>query len=116
MSTTKQKKAARKNLEKARAAGTKRKKNAKSSRGNELSTADKNKLPKKQFAFPDERKEPLNDAKHVRNAIARFDQVEGVTDAERDAAWKRIKKAAKKYDVDIDANGWRDLMKGGKAK
>jgi hypothetical protein len=27
----------------------------------------------------------------VRNAIARFKQVQGVTDAERDAAWKRIK-------------------------
>jgi hypothetical protein len=116
VSTTKQKKAARKNLEKARAAGTTRKKDAKSSRGSQLSTADKNRLPKKEFAFPDERKEPLNDAKHVRNAIARFDQVEGVSDAERAAAWKRIQKAAKKYDVDIDADSWRDLMKGGRAR
>jgi hypothetical protein len=33
------------------------------------------------FAFPDERKEPLTDARHVRNAIARFNQVEGVSDA-----------------------------------
>ena len=115
MSTTKQKQAARRNLEKARAAGTKRKKNAKSSKGNQLSTADKNRLPKKEFAFPDERKEPLNDAKHVRNAVARFDQVEGVSDSERASAWKRIKAAAKKYDVDIDADSWRDLMRGGKA-
>ena len=113
MSTTKQKQAARRNLEKARAAGTKRKKNAKSSKGNALSTADKNDLLTKVFAFPDERKEPLNDAKHVRNAIARFDQVEGVSDAERAKAWTRIKKAAKKYDVDIDAKSWRDLMNGG---
>ena len=29
------------------------------------------------FAFPDQQKEPLTDASHVRNAIARFDQVEG---------------------------------------
>src|SRR4051794_2360183 len=115
MATTKQKHAARKNLEKARAAGTKRKKNAKSSKGNQLSTADKAELPKKVFAFPNERKEPLNDAKHVRNAIARFDQVEGVSDAERTEAWKRIKKAAKKYDVEIEAKSWRDLMRGGKA-
>ncbi|MGA3204271.1 MAG: DUF6582 domain-containing protein, partial [Bryobacteraceae bacterium] len=42
------------------------------------------------FAFPKERKEPVHDAAHVRNAVARFKQVEGVTDAERDAAWKRI--------------------------
>ena len=27
---------------------------------------------------------------HVRNAVARFDQVEGVTDTERDEAWRRI--------------------------
>ena len=115
MATTKQKKASRKNLVKARAAGTGRKKNAKSSKGNGLSTADKNDLPTKVFAFPEERKEPLNDAKHVRNAIARFDQVEGVSDDDRAKAWKRIKKAARKYDVDIEAKGWRELMKGGKA-
>ena len=114
MATTKQKQAARKNLEKARASGTKRTKRATSSKGNQLSTADKNDLPAKVFAFPDERKEPLNDAKHVRNAIARFDQVEGVSDAERDRAWKRIKKAAKKYDIDIEAGSWRELMKGGR--
>jgi len=115
VATTKQKKAARKNLEKARSAGTKRRKGAKSSHANALSTADKNDLPTKVFAFPDERKEPLNDAKHVRNAIARFDQVEGVSDAERDRAWKRIKKAAKKYEIEIEASSWRDLMKGGRA-
>jgi hypothetical protein len=43
----------------------------------------------------------LVDAKHVRNAIARFDQVEGVSDAERDAAWKRIRSAARRFDVEI---------------
>jgi hypothetical protein len=66
------------------------------------------------FAFPKERKEPLNDARHVRNAVARFDQVEGVSDSERDAAWRRIRSAARKYGVDIEARGWRELMKGGK--
>lgn len=50
----------------------------------------------------------------MRNAIARFDQVEGVSDAERDQAWKRILAAAKRYDVDISASDWRDLAKGGK--
>ncbi len=71
-------------------------------------------MPRQAFAFPKERKEPLNDAKHVRNAVARFDQVEGVSDAERDAAWKRIRSAARKYGVHISARGWRQLMKGGK--
>jgi hypothetical protein len=67
------------------------------------------------FAFPKGRKEPLNDASHVRNAIARFDQVEGVSDSEREAAWRRIRTAARKYGVEVEAKGWRSLMKGGKS-
>jgi hypothetical protein len=58
-------------------------------------------LEESEFAFPEQRKEPINDAKHVRNAIVRFDQVEGVTDAERDRAWRRITAAARKFDVEI---------------
>ena len=81
-----------------------------------MSTAKKNDLPKSAFAFPEDRKEPLTDAAHVRNAIARFDQVEDVSDAARDRAWRRIKTAAKKYDVEIEADSWRDLFVGGKSK
>lgn len=62
-----------------------------------------------EFAFSKQRKEPLNDAKHVRNAIARFNQVDGVTDAERDEAWKRIKHAAEKFNVEIKETTWHDL-------
>ena len=40
-------------------------------------------LPESVFAFPRQRKEPLTDASHVRNAIARFDQVKDVTEDER---------------------------------
>ncbi|MCW2670540.1 MAG: hypothetical protein JWO27_2437, partial [Frankiales bacterium] len=47
---------------------------------------------------------------------ARFDQVEGVTDAERDRAWKRILAAAKRYDVEVSASDWRELFKGGKER
>jgi hypothetical protein len=61
------------------------------------------------FAFPRERNEPIHDAAHVRNAIARFKQVQGVTDAERDAAWKRIKSAAKKHKVELNEQNWREL-------
>jgi hypothetical protein len=64
------------------------------------------------FAFPRERKEPLVDAAHVRNSISRFDQVEGVTDEERDQAWARIRTAA--GGVDISEGDWRNLFKGGK--
>ena len=81
-----------------------------------MSTAQRERLSEAKFAFPDERKEPLNDAEHVRNAIARFDQVEGVTDAERDRAWKRIKIAAKTYGVEVEASDWRELAHGGKAR
>ena len=77
----------------------------------ELSEKQRDSLDEDQFAFPKERKEPLNNASHVRNAIARFDQVKGVSDDERDEAWKRIKKAAKKYDVEVSEKSWRELGK-----
>jgi hypothetical protein len=80
-----------------------------------LSARQKDRMPSQTFAFPKERKEPLNDASHVRNAIARFDQVEGVSDSERDAAWRRIRTAARKYGVEVEAKGWRSLLKGGTA-
>ncbi|HEY3907223.1 MAG TPA: DUF6582 domain-containing protein [Streptosporangiaceae bacterium] len=115
MATKRQKDAAKKNIAKARQVQSARahgKDVPKQSQG--LSTAEKDKLPKDDFAFPKERKEPLTDAKHVRNAIARFDQVEEVTDAERDRAWKRILAAAKRYDVEVSEKSWRDLAKGGK--
>jgi hypothetical protein len=43
----------------------------------------------------------MTDASHVRNAIARFDQVTGVTAAERELAFANIKKAAQHYKVDM---------------
>jgi hypothetical protein len=76
-----------------------------------LSAAKKDSLPNSAFAFATERKEPLIDAKHVRNAITRFMQVEGVSDAERDKAWRRIRAAAKKFDVEISERGWRELSR-----
>ena len=75
-----------------------------------LTEKDKDNLPESAFAFPKERKEPLVDATHVREAIARFDQVQGVTNKERDEAWKRIKKAAEKFDVELQEKDWRDLF------
>jgi len=77
----------------------------------ELSEKQRDDLSDSKFAFPKQRKEPIEDASHVRNAIARFDQVEGVTDDERDEAWSRIKKAAKKYDVEVSEKSWRELGK-----
>jgi hypothetical protein len=77
----------------------------------ELSEKQRDKLPKSDFAFPKERKEPIENASHVRNAIARFDQVEGVSDKEKDEAWDRIKKAAKEYGVEVHEKSWRELGK-----
>jgi hypothetical protein len=66
-------------------------------------------LPESVFAFPRQRKEPLTDANHVRDALARFDQVEGVSDADRDLAFANIKKAAAHYGVDVREKSWREL-------
>jgi hypothetical protein len=79
-----------------------------------LNQASRDKISDGQYAFPNEEKEPLNDAAHVRNAIARFNQVEGVSDEERDAAWKRIRSAAKKFGVGVEHDDWRELPHHGK--
>ena len=76
-----------------------------------LSTDQRNHLDKGAFAFPKERKEPLENASHVRNAISRFNQVKDVSDDERDAAWTRIKAAAKRFDVEVSETSWREIDK-----
>lgn len=76
-----------------------------------LSEKERDNLPNSDFAFPKDRKEPINDAEHVRDALARFDQVEGVSDDERDEAWKRILAAAKKFGVEVHEKDWRELGK-----
>ena len=76
-----------------------------------LSTDDRNHLDKGAFTFPKERKEPLENAAHVRNAIARFNQVTDASDDERDAAWSRIKAAAKRFDVEVGETSSREIGK-----
>ena len=115
MATRRQKTAARRNIKRARTVRSRRAHGTrirKMSRG--LNTRQRDRMSSDKFAFARKRKEPINDARHVRNAVARFDQVEGVTTAERDRAWRRIREAARKYGVHIEARGWRSLMKGGK--
>jgi hypothetical protein len=115
VATERQKDAARRNVVKAREAQSARAHGENVPRDSQgMSTAEKDRLADEEFAFPEERKEPLTDARHVRNAIARFDQVEGVSDAERDRAWKRILAAAKRHGVEVSESSWRDLAKGGK--
>jgi hypothetical protein len=68
-------------------------------------------LPDSVYAFPNQRKEPLTDAQHVRNALARFDQVIDVSDADRSLAFANIQKAASYYGVHVAEESWRDLGK-----
>jgi len=76
-----------------------------------LTTADQNDLPDSVFAFPVHRKEPMTDASHVRNAIARFDQVKGVLDEDRALAFANIRKAAKHFEIDMQEDDWHQLGK-----
>jgi hypothetical protein len=66
-------------------------------------------LPNTVFAFPNRRKEPLTDAQHVRNAVARFDQVIDVSDADRALAFANIEKAAQYYNVNLSETNWHQL-------
>ena len=74
-----------------------------------LNQDQRDNLSQREFAFPKQRKLPIEDAAHVRNAVPRFMQVKDVTDEERDAAWQRITKAAKQFGVDLHEQNWREL-------
>jgi hypothetical protein len=77
----------------------------------ELSTRKQNDLPDSAFAFPKQRKEPITDAEHVRNALARFDQVKDVSDADRDLAFDNVRKAARHFEVPVEETDWHQLGK-----
>lgn len=74
-----------------------------------LSADDRKQIDDSQYAFPEQRKEPLENASHVRNAIARFDQVKDVSDEDREKAFGRIKAAAKKFGVEMKETHWHQL-------
>ncbi len=77
----------------------------------ELDSSERNDLPDSVFALPKQRKMPLTDANHVQNALARFDQLSDVSDADRDLAFANIKKAAAHYEVDMAEDRWQELGK-----
>jgi len=74
-----------------------------------LTPADKKVLPDSAFAFPAARKEPITGPTHVRDAMARFNQVEGVTEAEKDLAFSNIEKAAKHFDIQMKETNWHQF-------
>ena len=67
-----------------------------------LSATDRARLPDSAFAYIDaqgRRRLPINDVSHVRNALARFDQVDFEDDAARERARERLLRAAKKHGI-----------------
>jgi hypothetical protein len=77
----------------------------------ELDTKEREELPDSVYAFPKQRKEPLTDAEHVKNALARFDQVTDVSDTDRDTAFANILKAASYFGVTVEEKNWHQLGK-----
>jgi hypothetical protein len=77
----------------------------------DLGARDREELPDSAYAFPKQRKEPLTDASHVKNALARFDQVQDVSDEDRDLAFANIKQAAAFYGIHVEEENWRQLGK-----
>ena len=74
-----------------------------------LSMAEKDSLPTTAFAFPSIRKEPMTDATHVRDAMARFNQVKDVTDSERNLAFSNIQVAANHFDIRMNETDWHQF-------
>jgi class 3 adenylate cyclase len=67
-----------------------------------LGAKERAKLPDSAFAYIDSRgrrRLPINDAAHVRNALARFSQVAFEDEDARDRARTRLLRAAKKYGI-----------------
>jgi class 3 adenylate cyclase len=67
-----------------------------------LESAERAKLPDSAFAYVDShgrRRLPINDAAHVRNALARFNQVAFEDEKARERGRTRLLKAAKKYGI-----------------
>ena len=75
----------------------------------ELDAKDREELPESVYAFPKQRKEPLTDAEHVKNALARFNQVKGVSDSDRDLAFANIVKAARHFGITVEEDDWHQL-------
>ncbi len=70
-----------------------------------LSDKERDALPDDAFAYIDkegERHLPIHDAAHVRNALARLEQTDFESKAAHDRARKRIRDAAKKFDIEVD--------------
>ena len=71
----------------------------------ELDAEARDRLRSSQFAYVDSDGEehlPINDASHVRNAMARFNQTEFESKAAKERARRKILKAAERFDIEVD--------------
>lgn len=71
----------------------------------QLDTKARDRLRDSQFAYIDRKGEehlPINDASHVRNAIARFNQTEFESMVAKERARRKILSAAEGHGIDVD--------------
>ena len=71
----------------------------------QLDTKARDRLRDSQFAYIDRDGEehlPINDASHVRNAMARFNQTEFQSKTAKEGARRKILSAAKRYGIEVD--------------
>ena len=71
----------------------------------QLDATARDTLRDSQFAYIDRKGEehlPINDAAHVRNAIARFNQTEFESMAAKDRARRKILTAADRHGIEVD--------------
>ena len=83
--------------------------------GARTKTVDGKNLTEDKFAFVGDKdktetwKLPIHDADHVRNALARFNQTEGIPADQKATVYRRIKAAAKKFGIEVSDENSRAI-------
>lgn len=73
----------------------------------ELRSAERKKLKASDVAYIDKdggRHLPIHDEEHVRNAIARWNQTDFASTTDKEAARKKILRAAAKFGIEVSEN------------
>jgi hypothetical protein len=65
-----------------------------------LTAQQRRRIPARQYAVPELRKLPIEDENHIRNAMARFNQVKGLSREQKERAFDRIVNAAARHGID----------------
>jgi hypothetical protein len=70
----------------------------------DLDTADRKKVKKREFAYVDTEGTghlPINDERHIRNAMARWNQTDFPSKTAREQARRKILAAARRHRIDV---------------